>query len=450
MAFEGLADRLQNTMQKIRGKGKVSEADVKEMMREVRLALLEADVNFKVVKDFVKKVTERAVGQEVVKSLTPGQQVIKVVKEELTELMGGEQSKIASANRPPTVIMMVGLQGAGKTTTTGKLANLLRKKYNRKPLLVAADIYRPAAIKQLETLGKQLSMPVFSLGDQVSPVEIAKQAIAKAKEDHNDYVLIDTAGRLHVDENLMDELKQIKELSNPDEIFLVVDAMTGQDAVNVAQSFNEQLGLTGVVLTKLDGDTRGGAALSIRAVTNTPIKFVGLGEKLDALEAFHPERMASRILGMGDVLTLIEKAQANVDEEKAKELEKKMRTASFTLDDFLDQLGQVRKMGPLDEILKMMPGANKIKGMNNLQIDEKQISHVEAIIQSMTANEKTHPEIINANRRKRIAKGSGTSIQEVNRLLKQFEDMKKMMKQMTNMQQKGKKKGGFKMPFNPF
>lgn len=450
MAFEGLADRLQNTMQKIRGKGKVSEADVKEMMREVRLALLEADVNFKVVKDFVKKVTERAVGQEVVKSLTPGQQVIKVVKEELTELMGGEQSKIASANRPPTVIMMVGLQGAGKTTTTGKLANLLRKKYNRKPLLVAADIYRPAAIKQLETLGKQLSMPVFSLGDQVSPVEIAKQAIAKAKEDHNDYVLIDTAGRLHVDENLMDELKQIKELSKPDEIFLVVDAMTGQDAVNVAQSFNEQLGLTGVVLTKLDGDTRGGAALSIRAVTNTPIKFVGLGEKLDALEAFHPERMASRILGMGDVLTLIEKAQANVDEEKAKELEKKMRTASFTLDDFLDQLGQVRKMGPLDEILKMMPGANKIKGMNNLQIDEKQISHVEAIIQSMTANEKTHPEIINANRRKRIAKGSGTSIQEVNRLLKQFEDMKKMMKQMTNMQQKGKKKGGFKMPFNPF
>lgn len=450
MAFEGLADRLQNTMQKIRGKGKVTEADVKEMMREVRLALLEADVNFKVVKDFVKKVTERAIGQEVVKSLTPGQQVIKVVKEELTELMGGEQSKIAASNRPPTVIMMVGLQGAGKTTTTGKLANLLRKKYNRKPLLVAADIYRPAAIKQLETLGKQLSLPVFSLGDQVSPVEIAKQAIAKAKEDHNDYVLIDTAGRLHVDENLMDELKQIKELSKPDEIFLVVDAMTGQDAVNVAQSFNEQLGLTGVVLTKLDGDTRGGAALSIRAVTNTPIKFVGLGEKLDALEAFHPERMASRILGMGDVLTLIEKAQANVDEEKAKELEKKMRTASFTLDDFLDQLGQVRKMGPLDEILKMMPGANKIKGMNNLQIDEKQISHVEAIIQSMTKDEKVQPEIINANRRKRIAKGSGTSIQEVNRLLKQFEDMKKMMKQMTNMQQKGKKKGGFRLPFNPF
>ncbi|MBY0097607.1 signal recognition particle protein [Mesobacillus maritimus] len=450
MAFEGLADRLQNTMQKIRGKGKVSEADVKEMMREVRLALLEADVNFKVVKDFIKKVSERSVGQEVMKSLTPGQQVIKVVKEELTELMGGEESKIAVANRPPTVIMMVGLQGAGKTTTTGKLANLLRKKYNRKPMLVAADVYRPAAIKQLETLGKQLDMPVFSLGDQVSPVEIARQAIEKAKEDHNDYVIIDTAGRLHIDEKLMDELKEIKELSNPNEIFLVVDAMTGQDAVNVAQSFNELLGLTGVVLTKLDGDTRGGAALSIRAVSKTPIKFVGLGEKLDALETFHPERMASRILGMGDVLTLIEKAQANVDEEKAKELEKKMRTASFTLDDFLEQLGQVRNMGPLDELLKMMPGANKIKGLDNLQVDEKQISHVEAIIQSMTKEEKEHPEIINASRRKRIAKGSGRTVPEVNRLLKQFEDMKKMMKQMTGMQQKGKKKGGFKLPFKPF
>ena len=450
MAFEGLADRLQNTIQKIRGKGKVSEADVKEMMREVRLALLEADVNFKVVKDFVKKVSERAVGQEVLKSLTPGQQIIKIVNEELTALMGGEQSKIAVSNRPPTVIMMVGLQGAGKTTTTGKLANMLRKKYNRTPMLVAADIYRPAAIKQLQTLGKQLDMPVFSLGDQVSPVEIAKQAIAKAKEEHNDYVLIDTAGRLHVDENLMGELKDIKELTKPDEIFLVVDAMTGQDAVNVAQSFNEQLGLTGVVLTKLDGDTRGGAALSIRAVTQTPIKFVGLGEKMDAIEPFYPERMASRILGMGDVLTLIEKAQANVDEEKAKELEQKMRTASFTLDDFLEQLGQVRNLGPLDELLKMMPGANKIKGLNNIQIEEKQIAHVEAIIRSMTTNEKSHPEILNSNRKRRIAKGSGRTVTEVNRLLKQFEDMKKMMKQMSGMQQKGKKKGGFKFPFKPF
>jgi signal recognition particle subunit SRP54 len=445
MAFEGLADRLQSTLQKLKGKGKVNEADVKEMMREVRLALLEADVNFKVVKDFVKRVSERAVGQDVLKSLTPGQQVIKVVQEELTALMGGEQSKIAVAPKAPTVIMMVGLQGAGKTTTTGKLANLLRKKYNRNPLLVAADIYRPAAIKQLETLGKQLSMSVFSLGDQVSPVEIAKQAIAHAKEEHHDYVLIDTAGRLHVDENLMEELEQIKELSNPDEIFLVVDAMTGQDAVIVADSFNKQLGLTGVVLTKLDGDTRGGAALSIRAVTDTPIKFVGLGEKMDAIEAFHPERMASRILGMGDVLTLIEKAQANVDAEKAKELEAKLRTQSFTFDDFLDQLAQVRQMGPLDELIGMLPGANKVKGLKNLQVDEKQINHVEAIIRSMTKAEKTNPEIINASRRKRIAKGSGRSVQEVNRLLKQFEDMKKMMKQMTNMS-KGKKKG-MKLPF---
>ncbi|MCM3003800.1 signal recognition particle protein [Priestia koreensis] len=448
MAFEGLADRLQSTIQKLKGKGKVNEADVKEMMREVRLALLEADVNFKVVKTFVSRVSERAVGQEVLKSLTPGQQVVKVVKEELTELMGGEQSKIATASKPPTVVMMVGLQGAGKTTTTGKLANFLRKKHNRKPLLVAADVYRPAAIKQLETLGKQLDMPVFSLGDQVSPVEIAKQAIEHAKQEHHDYVLIDTAGRLHIDENLMDELTQIKELSNPQEIFLVVDAMTGQDAVNVADSFNKQLGLTGVVLTKLDGDTRGGAALSIRSVTDTPIKFIGMGEKLDALEAFHPERMASRILGMGDVLTLIEKAQASVDEEKAKELEQKMKTMSFTFDDFLDQLGQVRKMGPIDELLGMLPGANKIKGLKNVQVDEKQIGHVEAIIQSMTKKEKTNPEIINAGRRKRIAKGSGTSVQEVNRLLKQFEDMKKMMKQMSGMAKSGKKKG-MKFPFLP-
>ncbi len=446
MAFEGLADRLQSTIQKIKGKGKVSEADVKAMMREVRLALLEADVNFKVVKDFVKRVNERAIGQEVMESLTPGQQVIKVVKEELTELMGGEQSKIKTAKRPPTVIMMVGLQGAGKTTTTGKLANHLRKKHNRKPLLAAADIYRPAAINQLETIGKQLSMPVFSLGDKVSPVEIAQKAIDKAKEEHNDYVIIDTAGRLHVDEALMDELKQIKETVTPDEIFLVVDAMTGQDAVNVAESFNEQLGLTGVVLTKLDGDTRGGAALSVKSVTNTPIKFVGMGEKLDELEPFHPDRMASRILGMGDMLTLIEKAQKNVDETKAKEMEEKMRTMSFTFDDFLEQLGQVRNMGPLDELIKMMPGANKIKGLDNVQVDEKQIGHIEAIIQSMTKDEKIHPETINASRKKRIAKGSGTSVQEVNRLLKQFEDMKKMMKQMTNMQ-KGKGKKGMKFPF---
>lgn len=445
MAFEGLADRLQDTIKKIRGKGKVSEADVKEMTREVKLALLEADVNFKVVKDFIKRVKERAIGQEVLKSLTPGQQVIKVVQEELTALMGGEQSKLAVANRPPTVIMLVGLQGAGKTTTTGKLANHLRKQHNRNPLLVAADVYRPAAIDQIETLGKNLSMPVFSLGDKESPVEIAKQAVENAKEDHHDYVLIDTAGRLHVDEGLMDELSEMKEAVNPDEILLVVDAMTGQDAVNVADSFNEQLGLTGVVLTKLDGDTRGGAALSVRAVTDTPVKFAAVGEKLDALEPFHPERMASRILGMGDVLTLIEKAQTSVDEEKAKDLEKKMKTASFTFDDFLDQLGQVREMGPLDDLLAMMPGANKMKGMKNMQVDENQITRVEAIIQSMTNDEKTQPEIINASRKKRIARGSGTSVQDVNRLIKQFDEMKKMMKQMTNMQ-KGKGKGK-KNPF---
>ncbi|SDM64126.1 signal recognition particle subunit FFH/SRP54 (srp54) [Fictibacillus solisalsi] len=446
MAFEGLADRLQNTLQKIRGKGKVTEADVKEMMREVRLALLEADVNFRVVKDFIKRVTERSVGQEVLKSLTPGQQVVKVVHDELTTLLGGEQSKIAVNNRPPTVIMMVGLQGAGKTTTTGKLANHLRKKHNRKPLLVAADIYRPAAIKQLETVGGQLNLPVFSLGDQVSPVEIAKQAIAKAKEEHHDYVIIDTAGRLHIDEELMDELQKVKEISNPNEIFLVVDAMTGQDAVNVAESFNEQLGLTGVVLTKLDGDTRGGAALSIKAVTDLPIKFVGMGEKMDALEPFHPDRMSSRILGMGDVLTLIEKAQTNVDDEKAKELQKKMRDMSFTFDDFLDQMGQVKSLGPLDELLSMMPGANKMKGLKNVSIDDKQIGHVEAIIKSMTKLEREQPEIINASRRRRIAKGSGRTVQEVNRLIKQFDEMKKMMKQMSGMM-KGKKKGGMKFPF---
>ncbi|MBY6036120.1 signal recognition particle protein [Fictibacillus nanhaiensis] len=447
MAFEGLADRLQSTLQKIRGKGKVNETDVKEMMREVRLALLEADVNFKVVKDFVKRVSERAVGQEVFKSLTPGQQVVKVVNEELTSLMGGEQSKIAVSNRPPTVIMMVGLQGAGKTTTTGKLANHLRKKQNRKPLLAAADIYRPAAIKQLETVGKQLDLPVFQMGDKVSPVIIAESAIVKAKEDHHDYVIIDTAGRLHIDETLMDELKQVKEVAKPDEIFLVVDAMTGQDAVNVAQSFNDALGITGVVLTKLDGDTRGGAALSIKAVTGLPIKFVGLGEKMDALEPFHPDRMASRILGMGDMLTLIEKAQSSVDEEKARDLQKKMRDMSFTFDDFLDQMGQVRNLGPLDEVLGMLPGSNKMKGLKNVQIDEKQINHVEAIIRSMTLHEREQPEIINASRKRRIAKGSGRPVQEINRLIKQFEDMKKMMKQMSGMMSGKKKKGGFKFPF---
>lgn len=449
MAFEGLAERLQGTLNKLRGKGKVSEADVKEAMREVRLALLEADVNFRVVKQFVAKVRERAVGQEVMESLTPGQQVIKVVNEELTALMGGEQSKIALAQKPPTVVLMVGLQGAGKTTTTSKLANLLRKKHNRSPLLVAADVYRPAAIKQLETLGEQLDMPVFSMGDKVSPVEIAKNALKKAEEDHHDYVLIDTAGRLHIDDELMGELEEIKEIATPDEILLVVDAMTGQDAVNVAESFNERLGITGVVLTKLDGDTRGGAAISIKAVTGTPIKFAGMGEKIDALEPFHPERMASRILGMGDVLTLIEKAQTNVDEKKAKELERKMLSNDITFDDFLEQLNQVKSMGPLDELLGMMPGVGKMKGLKDAQVDDKQLAHVEAIVQSMTKEEKQNPVILNASRRRRIAKGSGTSVQEVNRLIKQFGEMKKMMKQMAGMQKKGKgkKKGGFNFPF---
>lgn len=452
MAFEGLSERLQNTINKITGRGKLSEQDVKDMMREVKLALLEADVNFKVVKNFVAKVQERAIGQEIMKSLTPGQMVVKIVQEELTELMGGTNSRIAANHKPPTVVMMVGLQGAGKTTTAGKLALLLRKKYNRKPLLVAADIYRPAAIKQLETLGKQLSMPVFSMGNQVSPVEIARQGIAKAKEEHLDYVLIDTAGRLHIDEALMNELKEIKEVTNPSEIFLVVDSMTGQVAVDVAKSFNDLLDITGVVLTKLDGDTRGGAALSIRSVAEKPIKFVGMGEKMDALEEFHPERMASRILGMGDVLSLIEKAQADIDQEEAIKLSKKMATNKFDLEDFLSQIQQIRKMGPLGDIMKMLPGAGKMKGLADAQIDEKQMNRVEAIIRSMTKKERSNPDLLNARRKIRVAQGSGTSVPEVNRLLKQFEDMKKMMKQMTGMMggkkgKKGRGMGGFKMPF---
>ncbi|HLQ84224.1 MAG TPA: signal recognition particle protein [Pseudogracilibacillus sp.] len=446
MAFEGLSDRLQETVKKITGKGRVSEQDVNIMAREIRLALLEADVNFKVVKDFIKRIKERAVGADVMESLTPGQQVIKIVQDELSELMGGSQSKIAVSDRSPTVIMMVGLQGAGKTTTTGKLANLLRKKHNRKPLLVACDVYRPAAIKQLQTLGVQLNMPVFEQGTEANPVDIAKDAIEYAKENHHDYVLIDTAGRLHIDDDLMGELGNIKTELDPDEIFLVVDSMTGQDAVNVAESFNDKLDISGVILTKLDGDTRGGAALSIRTVTEKPIKFIGVGEKLDELEEFHPERMASRILGMGDVLSLIEKAESNIDEKQAKEMQEKMRTATFTFDDFLEQMGQVKQMGPLDELIGMIPGANKMKGMKNAQIDDKQIVQIEAIIQSMTAKERQTPNVINASRKKRIARGSGTSVSQVNRLLKQFNDMQKMMKQMMNSQ-KGKKGKGMNFPF---
>lgn len=438
MAFEGLSDRLQATMQKIKGKGKVTEADIKVMMREVRLALLEADVNFKVVKEFVKTVSDRAIGSEVMQSLTPGQQIIKIVQEELTTLMGSENTQINMSKKPPTVVMMVGLQGAGKTTTAGKLALLMRKKYNKKPLLVACDIYRPAAIQQLQTVGKQIDVPVFTLGDQVSPKEITERALQHAKEEHLDFVIIDTAGRLHIDEALMNELVEVKEISQPDEIMLVVDSMTGQDAVNVAESFDNQLDVTGVTLTKLDGDTRGGAALSIRSVTQKPIKFVGMSEKLDGLEPFHPERMASRILGMGDVLSLIEKAQSQVDESKAKELEQKMKTSSFTFDDFLEQLEQVKALGPLDELLKMIPGANKMKGLNNVNMNAKQIDHVQAIIRSMTKEERNNPAIINVSRKKRIAKGSGRSLSEVNKLIKQFEEMKKMMKQFTGMK-KGKK-----------
>ncbi|HDI0139380.1 TPA: signal recognition particle protein [Staphylococcus aureus] len=431
MAFEGLSERLQATMQKMRGKGKLTEADIKIMMREVRLALLEADVNFKVVKEFIKTVSERALGSDVMQSLTPGQQVIKIVQDELTKLMGGENTSINMSNKPPTVVMMVGLQGAGKTTTAGKLALLMRKKYNKKPMLVAADIYRPAAINQLQTVGKQIDIPVYSEGDQVKPQQIVTNALKHAKEEHLDFVIIDTAGRLHIDEALMNELKEVKEIAKPNEIMLVVDSMTGQDAVNVAESFDDQLDVTGVTLTKLDGDTRGGAALSIRSVTQKPIKFVGMSEKLDGLELFHPERMASRILGMGDVLSLIEKAQQDVDQEKAKDLEKKMRESSFTLDDFLEQLDQVKNLGPLDDIMKMIPGMNKMKGLDKLTMSEKQIDHIKAIIQSMTPAERNNPDTLNVSRKKRIAKGSGRSLQEVNRLMKQFNDMKKMMKQFT-------------------
>jgi signal recognition particle subunit SRP54 len=452
MAFEGLANRLQNVFGKLRSKGKLTEEDVGEALREVRLALLEADVNFKVVKDFIAKVKEQAIGQEVLKSFTPGMIVIDIVNKELTALMGGTQSKLARSNRPPTVIMMAGLQGAGKTTTSGKLAKMLLKQ-NHRPLLVACDIYRPAAIKQLEVLGEQLKVPVFSLGDKVNPVEIAKAGLQHAKDNGNDYVIIDTAGRLHIDENLMDELKNVREATSPDEILLVVDAMTGQDAVNVAESFHQQLELSGVVLTKLDGDTRGGAALSVKAVTGCPIKFVASGEKMDALEPFYPDRMASRILGMGDMLSLIEKAQAGIDMDKAKEMERKMRNAEFTFEDFIEQMEQVKKMGPLDQILDMLPGANKIKGMKDMKVDEKQMARVEAIVKSMTTEEKRKPELLNANRRKRIAAGSGNTVQEVNRFIKQFDDMRKMMKQFSGMMgpkgAKGMKKlgKGFKFPF---
>ncbi len=441
MVFENLSNKLQDTFKKLRGMGKLSEKNIEDSLREVRLALLEADVNFKVVKDFIANVKERAIGQEVLNSLTPGQQVIKIVYEELTKLMGENEVPLKLADRPPTVILLVGLQGAGKTSTAGKMAGLL-KKQGRRPLLVAADIYRPAAVKQLQVLGAQLDIPVFAL-EGANPVQIAEQGVEHAISYQRDLVIIDTAGRLHVNEELMAELKEMQTRVHPHEILLVIDAMTGQDAVNVASSFQATLGLTGVILTKLDSDTRGGAALSVRAVTKAPIKYAGLGEKMENLEVFHPSRMASRVLGMGDVLTLIEKAQSNIDPGKAKNIFDKMRKAEFTLDDFLDQLREMKKMGPLEQILGMLPG-NMSKQLKGVQVNEKEMVKVEAIIQSMTKQERANPTIINGSRRRRIAMGSGTSVQDVNRMLQQFEQSRKMMKQFAELGGKGK------MPKLPF
>ena len=440
--FQNLTEKLANAFKKFRNKGKLTEADVKEGMREVKLALLEADVNFKVVKEFVRAVTERAIGSEVLESLLPAQQIVKIVNEELIKLMGEETPKINISPKPPTVIMMVGLQGAGKTTHAGKIANMYKQK-SKRPLLVACDVYRPAAVDQLKIVGDTVGIPVFSMGTKISPVEIAKAGVEHAKKNGNDMVIIDTAGRLHIDEELMTELVNIKSSLSPAEILLVVDAMTGQDAVNVAKSFNDLLDITGVVMTKMDGDTRGGAALSVKYITGKPIKFIGTGEKLDAIELFHPDRMASRILGMGDILSLIEKAESAFDEKNARELEKKMREQTFSLEDFLEQLRQLKKMGNLDQILAMMPGANA-GALKNAQIDEKQMDRIEAMILSMTPAERLKPEIINGSRRKRIAQGSGTQVEDLNRLLKQFEQMKKMMKQFSG--KKMKKLSGMRFP----
>ena len=442
--FQGLTEKLANAFKKFRSKGKLTAADVKEGMREVKLALLEADVNFKVVKEFVNSVTERAVGTEVLESLLPAQQIVKIVNEELINLMGGETPKINISPKPPTIVMMVGLQGAGKTTHAGKIANMYKSK-GKNPLLVACDVYRPAAVDQLKIVGESIGIPVFSMGTKISPVEIAKAGVEHAKKNGHDMVLIDTAGRLHIDEALMTELVKIKQSLDPSEILLVVDAMTGQDAVNVAKAFNDLLDITGVVLTKIDGDTRGGAALSVKYITGKPIKFIGTGEKMDAIELFHPDRMASRILGMGDILSLIEKAEAAFDEKNAKELEKKMREQTFTLDDFLEQMRNLKKMGNLEQILGMMPGVKQSQ-IKDAKIDENQMVHTEAIILAMTKAERNKPEIINGSRRKRIADGSGTSVEEVNKLLKQFDQMKKMMKQFSGGM--GKRRfGGLKLPF---
>ena len=434
MAFEGLSSRLQEITRKIRGKARITESDLKEMLREVKLALLEADVNYKIVKEFISSIQEKALGQDVMKSLTPGQQVIKIVKDEMVELLGGTESKINFTSNPPTVIMLVGLQGSGKTTTAGKLANLLRKQ-GKKPLLVACDVYRPAAIKQLQIVGAQLNIPVYSNETTKDVVRIAKQGIETAISKLNDVVILDTAGRLHIDDELMQELKNVKTSVRPHEILLVVDSMTGQDAVNIAQSFNEAVGIDGVVLTKLDGDTRGGAALSVKKVTGKPIKFAATGEKLSDIEVFDPERMTSRILGMGDVLSIIEKAEEAISQEDAEKLEKQLRKDELDLDDYLAQIRQVKKMGSLSSILKMLPGMNKIKDLN---IDDKEFDKVEAIICSMTPQEKRNTKLLNGSRRMRIAKGSGTTVQDVNKFMKSFEMTQKMMKQMKS------NKGGMK------
>ena len=449
MAFEGLAEKLQNTFKKLRGKGKLNEKDIKEAMREVKLALLEADVNFKIVKKFIASVSEKCVGSEVLESLTPGQQVIKIVNEELTSLMGGTESKLNYASYGPTVIMLVGLQGAGKTTMCGKLALELRKN-NKKPLLVACDIYRPAAIKQLQVVGKQIDIPVFSMGDKISPVDIAKAAIKQGREDGNNVIIIDTAGRLHIDEDLMQELKDVKAAVEPNEVLLVVDSMTGQDAVNVAETFNNELDLTGVILTKLDGDTRGGAALSIKSVTQKPIKYVGVGEKMNDFEVFYPNRMASRILGMGDVLSLIEKAQEAIDQKEAEDLSKKMINAEFNFEDFLTAMDQMKKLGPLNKIMEMIPGVNaqQLEALD-MEKSEKQMAKMKAIIQSMTVKERRNPSLIigSSSRKKRVALGAGTTIQEVNKLIKGYDMMKKQMKQMKSLTKKSKKGLFGKLPF---
>lgn len=445
MALDGLSERLQDAFAKLKGKGKISEQDIKDVLREVRVALLEADVNYKVVKSFVGNIKNRAMGADVMESLTPGQQVVKIVHDELTQLMGGEAKKIEISSKPPTIIMMVGLQGSGKTTSTGKLARYLKEKMHKRPLLAACDVYRPAAIQQLKVLGQQLDIPVFEQGSDRSPVDIASDAVAHAKAHGNDVVIIDTAGRLHIDEVLMQELVAIKEAVTPTEILLVVDAMTGQDAVNVAEHFNDNLDITGIVLTKLDGDTRGGAALSVKSVTGKPIKFTGQGEKLDALEPFHPDRMASRILGMGDILTLIEKAEAEFDQKQAAELQEKIKTQSFTLEDYLAQMDQLQGMGDIESMLSMIPGVSK-KMLKNVKLDAKDMDHTRAIILSMTPEERQNTKIINGSRRKRIAAGCGLKVQDVNRLIKQFEQSQTFMKQFGAMASgKGGKKG--RLPF---